>query len=143
MDKSTIETFVGYLNDADINTYSIRYCDGSQISTHGNDSGYISLQNDAAVVLESKNNYGNKSGSFNIKFIAYDDISYVGSSDLTVKQVQDVISAIGIAITDEIKAFIASRGGRVSITPSDGNVKYDENGNEIIPNFQMPRITVK
>ncbi len=142
MDKSTIETFVGYLQSANVNRYSIRYCDGSQISTHGNESGMIFLKNDAAVVLETKNNYGNKSGAFNIKFVAYDDISYVGCSDLTIKELQNVFDAVGITMSEEVKKFIADKGGRISITPSDGNVKFDQDGNEIIPNFQMPRVTV-
>jgi len=143
MNKSTIETFVGYLNSAEVKKYSIRYCDGSQIATHGNDSCYIALQSDAAVVIESKNNYGNKSGAFNVKFIDYDDISYVGSADLTVKEIVAVLEAAGVTLDDELKALIY-RGGRVSITPSDGNVKFDANGDEIIEKdkLQMPRVTV-
>ena len=143
MNKSTIETFVGYLNSASINKYSIRYCDGAQIAQHGSDSCYVALTNDAAVIIETKNNYGNKAGAFNIKFVDYDDIFYIGASDLTVREILDVLDAAGITVDDQLKTLINTRGGRVSITPSDGNIQFDANGNEIIAkeNLLMPRIT--
>ena len=143
MDKSTITTFINYLTNAGINKYTIRYCDGSQVATHGSDSCYISLQDDAAVIIETKNNYGNKSGAFNIKFIDYDDIFYVGASDLTVAEIIEVLNSASITMDEQLEELITTRGGRVSITPSDGNVKFDVNGNEIIAkeNLQMPRVT--
>lgn len=140
MDKSTIEQFISNLEAADIKEYCIRYCDGNQIATHGNDSGYIAIGSDTVTVIETRNNYMKPNGAFNIKEIPYEDISYVFVEGLTVAQTIKYLQTAGVEMTDELKLLLAKRGGKITIKPSDGNVKFDEKGDEKLDKLDFPRV---
>lgn len=140
MDKSTVEQFISNLEAADIKEYSIRYCDGNQIATHGNDSGFICLGSNTATIIETRNNYMKPNGAFNIKEVPFEDISYVFAEGLTVAQTIKYLQTAGIEITEELKLLLAKRGGKITIKPSDGNVKFDEKGNEVIEKLDYPRV---
>lgn len=140
MDKAAIEKFIGYFKDAEIKSYDIRYSDANSTVSVG-ESAYVSLQdNDVITIVETNNNYAQK-GPFNIKFIPYDTIYVVAATGLSVKETMKILSSAGIELDEDLKKLIESKGARITIKPSDGNVKFDENGDEIVEDLQYPRIT--
>lgn len=142
MEKSVLETFVNAVKAAECETYDIRFEGGNRVATNNSEGSILSLADDAVIAIEVKNNYADKKGVFNVKCIPYDNIDDAGVTGMTVAQVIKFCEEYGVELTDEIKTLIAARGGRVSITPSDGNVKFKEDGTEEIKEYQFPRITV-
>ena len=140
MDKAAIEKFIGYFKDAEIKSYDIRYSDANSTVSVG-ESAYVSLQDDDVItIVETNNNYAQK-GPFNIKFVPYDTIYVVAATGLSVKETMKILSSAGIELDEDLKKLIESKGARITIKPSNGNVIFDENGNEIAEDLQYPRIT--
>ena len=140
MDKAAIEKFIGYFKDAEIKSYDIRYSDANSTVSVG-ESAYVSLQDDDVItIVETNNNYAQK-GPFNIKFVPYDTIYVVAATGLSVKETMKILSSAGIELDEDLKKLIESKGARITIKPSNGNVIFDENGNEIAEDLQYRRIT--
>ncbi len=142
MQKSELTSFVDILNGAGVTTFSIRYEDGSRVSTNDPEgSTLVRFGEDGAYVLETDENY-KSTGPFNIRKIDYNDVASIQSRGLKVKETLDIAEALGIS-DDEIKALIAKRGARIANIPgrSGYGAVEDKEGNPVINTGLAGRVT--
>lgn len=142
MQKSELTSFVDALNGAGVTTFSIRYEDGSRVSTNDPDGTVlVRFANDGAYVVETDENY-RSTGPFNIRKIDYNDIASIQSRGLTVKETLEIAEALGIS-DDEIKNLVAKRGGRITNVPgrSSYGAVEDQDGNPVITAGLAGRVT--
>ncbi len=130
MEKSVLEKFKSDLESAGITELNLRIEGGNKTITHNKDAKLI-LQGDYVIGLEYKNNHGaDPKANFNIVAIPYENIDNAKAFDVTTKQLIDFCSAAGIDMDDELKEFISSHGGRVSIGQRNTSGYYGEIHNE-------------
>lgn len=130
MEKSVLEKFKSDLESAGITGLNLRIEGGNKTITHNKDAKLI-LQGDYVIGLEYKNNHGaDPKANFNIIAIPYDNIDNAKAFDVTTKQLIDFCSVAGISMDDELKEFISSHGGRVSIGQRNTSGYYGEIHNE-------------
>lgn len=130
MDKSVLEKFKSDLEAAGITEFNVRV-EGGNKTLANNDNSKIILQGDHIIGIEYKNNpaAGPKS-NFNVVAVPYDNIDDAKAFDLTTKQLIDFCGSAGITMDDELKEFISSHGGRVSIGQRNTSGYYGEIHNE-------------
>lgn len=130
MDKSVLEKFKSNLESAGVTEFDIRVEGGNKTIGHNANSKII-LQDDYIIGIEYKNNPGADSkANFNIVAVPYDNIDDAKSFNITTKQLIDFCNASGITLDDELKEFISTHGGRVSIGQRTTSGYYGEIHNE-------------
>jgi hypothetical protein len=130
MDKSAIEKFINNLKSAGIEEYALRF-EGGNKTMYQNENAKISLLGDYIVSITTKNNYGAApKACFTVEAVPYETIDNAKSFDMTAKELLAYISAEGITLDDDLKAFISSHGGRVSMGQRTEGGYYAEIHNE-------------
>lgn len=130
MEKSVLEKFKSDLESAGITELNLRIEGGNKTITH-NENSKIYLQSDYVVGFEFRNNHGAApKANFNILAVPYENIDNAKAFDVTTKQLIDFCNAAGIDMDDELKEFISTHGGRVSIEQRTASGYYGEIHNE-------------
>ena len=131
MEKSVIEQFRDNLKSVGIEDFSIRFEGGNRVASHGKDSK-LYLQGDYILGIEYKNNHGssNSKANFNLLAVPYENIDDAKAYDVTTKQLIDFVNLVGLEMDDELKEFISTHGGRVSIGQRTTSGYYGEIHNE-------------
>ena len=146
MDKFAIEKFKSNLEAAGIEEFALRV-EGGNKTIYNNDNAKIILQGNYVVAIETKNNPGAKTkANFNLVAIPYETIDNAKAFEITTKELIDFLGVEGIELDDELKEFIASHGGRVSIEQRTTSGYYAEIHNEkgqVVLNTPLPgRVTL-
>lgn len=142
MEKSAVETFIGNLETAKVDNYSIRYEGGNRFSSSNSDSGRILLADDHVTIVEIDNYHAYHDGRFTVRSIPYDNIDNIYANGLTTKQIVDFLKAEG-TWNEDVEKLISGIGGRIVLQPGHGGYGevQDKDGNPIL-NTDLPgRVT--
>ena len=145
MDKSAIEKFVNNLKSAGREDFALRVEGGNKTIYH-NENAKLSLLGDYVVSICTRNNHGaGPKACFNVEAIPYENVDNAKSFDMTAKELLDYLSAEGITLDDDLKEFVSSHGGRVSIRQRTEGGYYaeihNEKGQVVFPTPLPARVT--
>lgn len=130
MDKSAIEKFINNLKSAGIEEYALRF-EGGNKTMYQNENAKIRLLGDYVVAISTRNNHGaGPKACFNVEAIPYETVDNAKSFDMEAKELIKYLSAEGITLDDDLKEFISTHGGRVSIGQRTEGGYYAEIHNE-------------
>jgi hypothetical protein len=142
MEKAVLEKFIGDLKTANIDHWNLRFEGGNRTIGHDSQTCCLALLDDYVLGIETNNNYGSTTGSFNFKAIPYDNIDTASSYNVTTAEAVAFAKATGI-YSDEVEELIKAYGGKVTIHPGTGGYGEikDSEGNVIIEPGLPGRVT--